>query len=92
MGGDHRALVMISHQDIDRREVLEILSRRWPNVVMKDLQQEGPTWEMTAADAAELGSRRRGIEPLRIVVMPQRITLPAIVAPTHVVEPMPVVV
>ena len=23
MGGDHRALVMISHQGIDRREVLE---------------------------------------------------------------------
>ena len=29
---------------------------------------------MTPDDAADLGSRRRGVEPLRIMVMPQRVT------------------
>ena len=73
MGGDHMALVLISHQNIDRREMLNVLRRRWPDVVVKDLQQEEPAWVMTADDAADLGSRRRGVEPLRIVVMPQKV-------------------
>jgi hypothetical protein len=89
MGGDHRALVMISHQGIDRREVLGVLRRRWPDVVVKDLEHEEPTWAMTADDAADLGSRRRGAEPLRIVVMPQKVRR-VTVAPTPVIEPMPV--
>ena len=80
MGGDHTALLMISHQGVDRREVLDVLRRRWPDVVVKDLEQEEPAWTMTADDAADLGSRRRGVEPLRIVVMPQKITR-VIVAP-----------
>ena len=29
---------------------------------------------MTPDDAADLGMRRRGVEPLRIMVMPQKIT------------------
>ena len=91
MGGDHKALVMISHQDIDRREVQDVLSRRWPDVVVKDLQHEEPTWTMTANDAAALGSRRRGVEPLRIVVMPQRVPR-VTVAPAPVIEPMPIIV
>ena len=88
MGGDHTALLLISHQGIDRREVLDVLRRRWPDVVVKDLEQEEPAWTMTADDAADLGSRRRGVEPLRIVVMPQKITRVA-VAPTPLIEPMP---
>jgi hypothetical protein len=92
MGGDHRALVMISHQGVDRRAVLDVLWRRWPDMVLKDFEDEEPVWETTAEDAAELGSRRRGIEPLRIIVMPQRITR-VIVAPAPVMlEPMPVIV
>ena len=49
MGGDHRALVMISHQGVDRREVLDVLRRRWPDVVVKELEQEEPAWTMAAA-------------------------------------------
>jgi hypothetical protein len=60
-------MVMISHQGVDRREVAEVLGRRWPSVVVKDLAQEEPTWVMTAYDAADLGSRRRGVEPLRVL-------------------------
>jgi hypothetical protein len=91
MGGDHKAFVLIAHQGIDRREVLDVLRQRWPSVVLKDLAQEEPMWEMTAYDAADLGSHRRGVEPLRVLVMPQKITRVA-VAPTPVIEGMPVVI
>ena len=44
---------------------------------------------MTADDAAELGSRRRGVEPLRIIVMPQRVWRVTVVT-APMIEPMPV--
>jgi hypothetical protein len=91
MGGDHKALVMISHQDVDRCEVMEVLRGRWPDVVVKELEREEPAWSMMADDAADLGNRRRGVEPLRIVILPQRIQRVAI-APTRVIAPMPLVV
>ena len=56
---------------------------------MKGLEQDALTVAMVAEDAADLGRCRRGVQPLRIVIMPQRdqqvIDLP-------VVEPMPVIV
>jgi hypothetical protein len=91
IGGDHRALIMITHQGINRREVVDVLSRRWPNGVVKDLEHEEPDWAMTAEDAADLGRRRRGVEPLRIMVMPQRITR-VTVAPVVKIAPMPVLI
>ena len=91
IGGDHRALVIISHDGVDRRELLDVLRRRWPSVILKVLENEEPTWEMTPDDAADLGNRRRGVEPLRILVMPQRVTR-VTVAPLREIGPMPVVV
>ncbi len=87
-GGDHTALVMITHEGIDQHEVETVLRRRWPEVVVKGLEQEVPTWAMTAEDAADLGRCRRGVEPLRIVVMPQHDQQVA----SPMVEPMPVLV
>jgi hypothetical protein len=55
---------------------------------VKSLEHEEPAWAMSPGDAADLGRCRRGVEPLRIVIMPQhdrQIVTPAI-------EPMPVVV
>ena len=66
--------MLISHEGVDRRELLDVLRRRWPDVVLKDLEHEEPMWAMTPDDAADLGTRRRGVEPLRIMVMPQRIS------------------
>ena len=80
IGGDHTALV--SHQGVDRRELLDALRPRWPVITLKDLEDEEPVWEMTAEDAADLGTRRRGAEPLRVVIMPQRVTR-VTVAPVH---------
>jgi hypothetical protein len=68
-----------------------VLRQRWPSVVLKDLEQEEPTWAMTADDAADLGGHRRGVEPLRVLVMPQKIAR-VTVAPTPVIEGMPVVI
>jgi hypothetical protein len=88
-GGDHAALVMIAHDGVDRHEVEAVLRRRWPDVALKELGQEEPAVAMSPGEAADLGRCRRGVEPLRIVIMPQQdqqtITLP-------VIEPMPLVV
>ena len=92
MGGDRKALVIISHQGVHCREVLDVLRRRWPDVVVKELEHEDPTWTMRADDAADLGSRRRGAEPLRIVVMPQRVQRVTVAPASVIVEPMPVVI
>jgi hypothetical protein len=70
-GGDGTALVMITHEGVDRHEVEDVLHRRWPEVVVKGLEREVPTWAMTADDAACIGRCRRGIGPMRVVVMPQ---------------------
>jgi hypothetical protein len=70
-GGDHTAMVMITHEDVDRSEVVDVLRRRWPEVVVKTLEQEQPAVAMLPGEAADLGRCRRGVEPLRIVVMPQ---------------------
>jgi hypothetical protein len=87
-GGDHTALVMITHDGVDQRVVLDVLRRRWPGILVKILEQEQPAVAMTAEDAADLGRCRRGIEPLRVVIMPQQVR--QITAP--MVEAMPVLV
>ena len=91
IGGDHRALVMISHEGIERREVLDVLCRRWPTVTLKELAQEEPAWTITPDDAADLGTRRRGAEPLRVLVMPQKITGVTVAPATMILEPMPMI-
>jgi hypothetical protein len=90
MGGDHRALIIIAHHGVDRRVVLVVLGRRWPSVVLKDLAQEEPVWVMAAMDAADLGHCRRGVEPLRIAVMAQKVQRVVVVPVPVIVEPMPV--
>jgi len=49
-----------------------VLRRRWPELVLKNLDNEVPTATMLVDDAADLARFRRGVEPLRIVVLPQR--------------------
>jgi hypothetical protein len=88
IGGDHTALVLVTHEGIYRREVQDVLRPRWPEIVVKSLEHEEPAVAMSPDDAADLGQCRRGVEPLRIVIMPQHDR--QIAAPE--VEPMPVVV
>jgi hypothetical protein len=72
IGGDRRAMIIVSHAGIDRCDVLDVMRRRWPAVVIKRPAREEPTWEMLPDDAAELGRCRRGVEPLRVTIMPQQ--------------------
>jgi hypothetical protein len=88
-GGDHTALVMMTHEGIDLRAVQDVLCCRWPDVEVKSLEHEAQTVAMTAEDAADLGRCRRGVEPLRIVILPQH-DQQAIISP--IIEPMPVTV
>ena len=69
--GTATALLLVRHAAIDRAEVAEVLHRRWPSSVVGDVGAE-PSWSMSAQDAAELAHTRRGVEPLRIVVLAQR--------------------
>ncbi len=92
IGGDHRALVMISHENVERRELHDVLWRRWPEMTLNSLEHEEPMWEMSAQDAADLGRRRRGVEPLRILVMPQKISRATVSPVPIILEPMPVIV
>ena len=91
IGGDGIAMIMISHAGVDRGALQGVLRQRWPHMPLKDLEHEAPVWAMTAEDAAELGSRRRGVEPLRIMVMPQRVQR-VTMAPVIEIEPMPILV
>jgi hypothetical protein len=88
-GGDHTAMVLVSHQGVDRHEVEDVLRRRWTDVLVKEPEQEAPAVAMLAGDAADLGRCRRGIEPLRVVIMPQQDQQPTT---SPVIQPMPGIV
>ena len=40
IGGDRRAMVIVSHEGIDRSEVQNVLLRRWPDVLIKSFGHE----------------------------------------------------
>ena len=56
---------------------------------VKALEKEQPAVAMSPSDAAALGQCRRGVEPMRVVIMPQQ-DWQATTSP--VTEPMPVIV
>ena len=70
--GDGTAFVLVRHPGITRHEVAAVLGRRWPAAVVREIGAAEPSWSMSVEDAAELARARRGVEPLRIVVLPQR--------------------
>jgi hypothetical protein len=71
-GGDGSAFILVEHEGVERCEVVKVLQRRWPEVVLKNLDNETPTSTIMTDDAADLARFRRGVEPLRLVVLPQR--------------------
>jgi hypothetical protein len=66
-----RLLILIQHSGIGRTEVWSVLERRYPEVGLCDPDDIEPSALMSAEDAASLARRRRGVEPLRVVIMPQ---------------------
>jgi hypothetical protein len=82
------ALVLVEPGRLDPSEIARVIRRRFAGAVV---QSSAPvdavlTSVMAVADATELGIIRRGAEPLRIVIPPQR---PRRKAP-DCVEPMPI--
>ena len=95
--GDGTAFVLVSHPGIARSEVPDILRKRWPVAVLQDVGAAEPSWSMSTEDAAELARIRRGVEPLRLVVLPQRAAegkgrsrAETVAAPVWL-EPMPII-
>jgi hypothetical protein len=72
LAGPGSALVLIKHPGITRVRVWSVLRRRWPKVTLHDVADVAPNSWLSVAEAADLVRRRRGIEGLRIVVLPQR--------------------
>ena len=66
------ALLLVRHPGIGRSEVADVLEARWPDAFVGDVGAAEPSWTMATGDAVELARIRRGVEPLRIVVPPQR--------------------
>ena len=85
--GDGVVFMLVSHPGIARSEVAATLRKRWPAAVFQDVGAAEPAWSMSTEDAAEIARVRRGVEPLRIVVLPQRRGDPLLVGRTAVVEP-----
>lgn len=70
-GHGGRALVLVRHIGISRVELWSCLERRWPTMAVTDPGDLQPSSAMTMQGAAMLAQRRRGIEPMRIIVLPQ---------------------
>jgi hypothetical protein len=69
--GDGKAMLLVRHSRIGEAEIVEVLRRHWPDAQVTDIATVFPAWNLGIEDAVELARSRRGVEPLRIVVMGQ---------------------
>jgi hypothetical protein len=69
--GDGKAMVLVRHPGIGKVETAEALRRHWPDAQVTDITKVYPVWDLGIDDAVELACAKRGVEPLRIVVMGQ---------------------
>lgn len=93
--GDGRAALLIRHEGVGRGQIVEVLRRHWPDAQVTDITTLFPVWNLGIDDAVELARAKRGVEPLRIVVMGQgrdaNLDLLMATARGGTVEPMPAV-
>jgi hypothetical protein len=66
-------MILIRHPDITRREIASVLCRRWPDAILRDEMSGSPCWAMSVPDVVELARARRGFEPLRVIILAQRV-------------------
>jgi hypothetical protein len=69
--GGGKAMLLVRHPSIGKTEIAEVLQRRWADVLVKDAAEVSLVWDLGIDDAVELARAKRGVEPLRIVVMGQ---------------------
>jgi hypothetical protein len=82
-----RALILIDHPGITRAEVWSVFERRWPEIGLQDAGDIEPSSPMIVEDAVALARRRRGVEPIRIVVLAQMAMSPGSTSEND--QPMP---
>jgi hypothetical protein len=87
--GDRIAMLVVDRGTVDRGEFSCAVQRRWEDATVTDLSDGQPSAEMTITDAVELATLRRGAEPLRLVIPPQRDPIPRAMP---IIEPMPILV
>jgi hypothetical protein len=71
--GDGTALILIRHLGIARAEVADVFRMRWPDVRVQNVGSISPSWRMSVEDAIELARARRGVEPLRVIILAQQV-------------------
>ena len=84
--------LLIRHPEIGRTEAAEVFRRRWLGSSVRDVGAASPPWAMLVEDVVELARARRGVEPVRIVVLAQQVHRQPDASwhATFPVEPMPV--
>lgn len=88
LDGSGRAHVLVRHMELPATLATGAMTRRWPKARCVDSGEMGPRFFFSAADAAAVGRARRGVEPLRVVVLAQRARRPRHAASGER-EPMP---
>lgn len=89
MVSDDTAIVFAAHPGIPQETVITVLRPRWPTITIVLPAAGEPSWLMTVETAVRLSVRRRGIEPLRAIIMPQGIACPPTTKSAYL-EPMPI--
>jgi hypothetical protein len=93
--GDGKAILLVRHTGIGQAEIVEVLRMHWPDAQVTDITTVFPVWNLGIDDAVELARAKRGVEPLRIVVMSQgcdaNFDLLMVTARSGTMEPMPAV-
>jgi hypothetical protein len=93
--GSGTAMLLVRHPGIGEAEIVKVLRRHWPDAQVTDITTAFPIWNLGIEDAVELARAKRGVEPLRIVVMGQgcnaNLDLLMATARRGTVEPMPAV-
>ena len=67
---DHHAHVIVLHPGMGRRQIAERLHVLWPDMVLADAPAN-PVDELSPQLLARLGSKARGLQPLRFVISPR---------------------
>jgi len=85
--------LMVAHPEITGSRFSSLITRRFPlSVVRAGIPEGSAPSSLPVADAVQLASCRRGIEPIRIIVPPQRTLVPHVkVVVSDMDNPMPII-
>ena len=90
--GDGIAWLAVAHGGITRAALADGFARRFGAVVFTDFADAPPPTSSSDAAAVELSRLKRGVEPLRVAVAPQRGLAVEGDAPSRAADAMPILV